>query len=151
MSGIVIGKPKWDGGRAVFGGAKERLPLTGFPTGRVRLRFRPGSWATAFVKTMDGITHWYLEEVDGAWWPGWKIGENLRIKTGPKHRTPQERGYDVRCSVCGKASKGIWKRIRDKGSIYAPRQHGVNGERYVTCEGSWSEAVLIDDKPEKGD
>ena len=54
----------------IFGVPESHLRLSGFPAGRVRLRFRANDYARAFVRPPDGgIREFAIAEKDGMWIP----------------------------------------------------------------------------------
>lgn len=71
---IQFGRP------LVFGAVAEnkRLHLSGWPSDKVRLKFRPDEFARAFVRMPNGIREYFVEERDGVWVPGPELARNER-------------------------------------------------------------------------
>lgn len=63
--------------KAIFG-VKAKLPLKGFPEGRVKLVIRSTDFVKAFVKGPNGIRKFIVFEDDGFWTPGWEQCANYR-------------------------------------------------------------------------
>lgn len=59
-------------------GIADKLPLRGFPDGRIKIRIRTDSFVQAFIKTADGIEVYSVKEKDGYWEPCMKMGANYR-------------------------------------------------------------------------
>jgi hypothetical protein len=73
------------GVRYIFGNDSQNLPIGNAPAGaRVRLRYRAKEFATAFVKTKDGITQHYLQKSGNGNFLllGPQVGSNQRSKIG---------------------------------------------------------------------
>ena len=72
MSAVIIGASD------MVWGVQSAKPLRGFPDGKVRIRVRSADFAQAFVKTRDGIRHFYIQSIDGFWQPKFEQGSNHR-------------------------------------------------------------------------
>lgn len=60
----------------IFGNAPPK-PLTGFPSGKTRLRIRGDDFVKARVRTSDGIREFVVIEENGHWVPGVELARNL--------------------------------------------------------------------------
>ena len=69
---LVFGETK------IVWGVQPVRPIVGAPDGKQRIRLRPKSVATLFVKTADGIRQFYLEHDGENWRPGIERGRNFR-------------------------------------------------------------------------
>ena len=73
-------------GQAIVFGAKDVLPLHGFPEGRARIRIRNDDWVQVFVRPPEGgIKKFLVEEKDSKWCPAGEVGVNLFI-CNPKNK-----------------------------------------------------------------
>ena len=58
----------------------EPLQLKGFPEGKTRIRIRPNSFTTVFVRPPEGgIREFAIEEKDGYWCPAFEVGRNIQL------------------------------------------------------------------------
>lgn len=66
-------------GKSIVFGVPESKPLSGFPTGKVRLKLRNDDFAKAYVRTASGIRVFHLEDSGEHWIPALEQGRNERI------------------------------------------------------------------------
>ena len=58
-------------------GVTERFPLLGFPTGKARIRQRPGAYTQVSIRPPGGgVRRFYVHAVEGGWWPAIENGAN---------------------------------------------------------------------------
>ncbi len=68
------------GDKTLVFGAKDRLPLKGWPEGKVRIIVRNEDFVRGYVRSPDGksIRQFIVGEEDGCWIPRFEQGSNIR-------------------------------------------------------------------------
>lgn len=81
--------PTYGNGFFVWGMA-DRLPLQGFPAGRVRIRMRHNDWLRAYVRSSGGGMREFLVKREGGYWvPGIEQGANIEASSAEKDQCQQ--------------------------------------------------------------
>ena len=66
------------GTKIVWGIPKEIKPLLNTFPGRIRFRFRPGSWGKVYFKTDESIRCFILEDCGDHWVPKFEREANIK-------------------------------------------------------------------------
>jgi len=64
-------------GNLIYGN-NTPLPLSGFPSGKTKIKIRQDDWVYVYIRNKSGITKFVVTEKDGYWTPYCAVEMNKR-------------------------------------------------------------------------